>query len=177
MRWMNPPQPPAPATQAAKKEAADKEGARSRPTPRATPEKKDGGTRKPPHRARLSPRETEMKKPARTWRLELKQPAEAPPVEAPAAAIGHAGLGRSQRVPTGCWSPGTASARLIQRIETNSPRLTDQENRSGYLGHLNAETDPQGGCLVRVVGDGTPAQLAGLRRPSSTSTASVSSTT
>ena len=49
----------------------------------------------------------------------------------------------------------------ISRIELNSPKYRNQDDRSGYLGHLSLSDDPQrSGCRVNVVGDGTPAALA-----------------
>jgi YidC/Oxa1 family membrane protein insertase len=52
----------------------------------------------------------------------------------------------------------------VERIELNSERYRDLEDRSGYLGHLGA-TNGAGtpGALVNVVGPGTPAALAKLR--------------
>ncbi len=53
----------------------------------------------------------------------------------------------------------------IERIELNSQRFPDLEDRSGYLGHLVLDETVQGkGCPVEVVGPGTPAAQAGLRR-------------
>ncbi|HVX11935.1 MAG TPA: YidC/Oxa1 family insertase periplasmic-domain containing protein [Pirellulales bacterium] len=58
----------------------------------------------------------------------------------------------------------TSRGAAIERIELNSPRFHDLEDRSGYLGHLEpAETNDGAGCLVRVVGAGTPAARAGLQ--------------
>ena len=53
----------------------------------------------------------------------------------------------------------------VQRIELNSPRYNDLEDRSGYLGHLIVdealgEADE---CRVQVVGPGTPAYRAGIK--------------
>jgi YidC/Oxa1 family membrane protein insertase len=52
----------------------------------------------------------------------------------------------------------------VQRIELNSPRYGDLEDRSGYLGHLIVE-EPFGEaqCRVQVVGPGTPADQAGIK--------------
>ncbi|MEE8451192.1 MAG: YidC/Oxa1 family insertase periplasmic-domain containing protein [Thermoguttaceae bacterium] len=56
----------------------------------------------------------------------------------------------------------------VVRIELNSPRSRDLEDRSGYLGHLvideaEAEKLSSGsGCLVQVVPPGTPADKVGL---------------
>src|SRR3569623_167448 len=52
----------------------------------------------------------------------------------------------------------------VERIVLNSHRFHDLDDRSGYLGHLELikSKDPKG-CLVRVVGKGTPADRAGLK--------------
>ncbi len=52
----------------------------------------------------------------------------------------------------------------VARIELNSSRYSELEDRSGYLGHVAlAEDGAQAGCPVQVVGPGTPADLAGLK--------------
>jgi YidC/Oxa1 family membrane protein insertase len=59
----------------------------------------------------------------------------------------------------------------VARIELNSPRyraLMDDDgllaDTGGYLGRVVMDTDRQGnGCLVQVVGRGTPAEKAGLK--------------
>ncbi|HXT58018.1 MAG TPA: YidC/Oxa1 family insertase periplasmic-domain containing protein [Pirellulales bacterium] len=52
----------------------------------------------------------------------------------------------------------------VERIELNSPRFHDLEDRTGYLGRLNPIDVANGrGCQVRVVGAGTPAARAGLK--------------
>jgi YidC/Oxa1 family membrane protein insertase len=49
----------------------------------------------------------------------------------------------------------------IERIELNDPRFLDIEDMSGYLGHLALTDFGDGpGCVVNVVGHGTPAALA-----------------
>ncbi len=51
----------------------------------------------------------------------------------------------------------------VQRIELSTKRFHDADNRSGYLGHVAGDEAVQGeGCLVQVVGHGTPAHQAGL---------------
>ncbi len=57
----------------------------------------------------------------------------------------------------------------VARIELSSTRYRDLEDRGGYIGHLVVEADgkandKQRGCLVQVVGDGTPAKLAGIKK-------------
>jgi YidC/Oxa1 family membrane protein insertase len=49
----------------------------------------------------------------------------------------------------------------VERIELSSEQFHDQDDRSGYLGHLAAVTVPEG-CRIGVVGPGTPAARAGL---------------
>ncbi|MDA7977883.1 MAG: membrane protein insertase YidC [Pirellulales bacterium] len=95
----------------------------------------------------------------------------APPVSVPAVA--------PQRVTLGSLSPDsdyvmlvTANNRggTIERIELNNPRFQDliaRRERQGYLGHL-APRDPMGsagveGVEVTAVGEGTPAQAAGVQ--------------
>ncbi|MEN6405221.1 MAG: YidC/Oxa1 family insertase periplasmic-domain containing protein [Thermoguttaceae bacterium] len=53
----------------------------------------------------------------------------------------------------------------VTRIELNSPHSSycDIDDRSGYLGHVAIDSDVTGGCLVQVVGPGTPAAEAGLK--------------
>ena len=51
----------------------------------------------------------------------------------------------------------------VRRIELSSSRYRDLQDRGGYLGQMEAATDPRGGILVQVVGAGTPAALAGLQ--------------
>lgn len=52
----------------------------------------------------------------------------------------------------------------VERVELNSPRFHDIEDRGGYLGHLQGTLDRgKRGCRVRVVGPGTPADRAGLK--------------
>jgi len=57
----------------------------------------------------------------------------------------------------------TNSGAAIERVELNSPRYRDLEDRSGYLGHLAEDRAPGGGVRVHVVGPGTPAAKAGLQ--------------
>ena len=55
----------------------------------------------------------------------------------------------------------TSRGAAVERIELASEQFHDQDDRSGYLGHLAAETVPAG-CRIGVVGPGTPAARAGL---------------
>jgi YidC/Oxa1 family membrane protein insertase len=77
-----------------------------------------------------------------------------------------------QRGTLGSLDPATGARLLvtwvnrgaaIERIELNDPHYLDQEDRGGYLGHLDAIDNTAGsGALVQVVGPGTPAAAAGL---------------
>lgn len=55
----------------------------------------------------------------------------------------------------------------VARIELSNERYRDLDDRSGYLGHLvmddSTEANKGPGCLVQVVGPGTPAANAGVR--------------
>ncbi len=55
----------------------------------------------------------------------------------------------------------TNQGAAVVRSELSSPHFRDLVERTGYLGHLEFE-DATGGVLVRAVGSGTPAELAGV---------------
>jgi YidC/Oxa1 family membrane protein insertase len=55
----------------------------------------------------------------------------------------------------------TSRGAAVERIELSNEQFHDQDDRSGYLGHLAATTVPEG-CRVGVVGPGTPAARAGI---------------
>jgi YidC/Oxa1 family membrane protein insertase len=60
----------------------------------------------------------------------------------------------------------TNQGAAVERIELADPRYRDidPENRFGYLGHLALVADKdEKGCRVNVVGDGTPAAIAGVK--------------
>jgi YidC/Oxa1 family membrane protein insertase len=56
----------------------------------------------------------------------------------------------------------TSQGAAVERIELADERFHDQDDWSGYLGHLALAAKTEG-CLVGVVGPGTPAEKAGLR--------------
>ena len=56
----------------------------------------------------------------------------------------------------------TSRGAAVERIELANERFHDQEDWSGYLGHLATEAAADG-CRVGLVGPGTPADQAGLR--------------
>jgi YidC/Oxa1 family membrane protein insertase len=55
----------------------------------------------------------------------------------------------------------TSRGATVERIELAGRRYLDQDDWSGYLGHVAPEETPSG-CRIGIVGDGTPAQVAGL---------------
>ena len=55
----------------------------------------------------------------------------------------------------------TSRGAAVERIELAGRRFHDQDDWSGYLGHL-AVAEADGGCRVGVVGAGTPAEAAGI---------------
>ena len=64
--------------------------------------------------------------------------------------------------PTGMLVTLTSRGAAVERIELASESFHDQDDRSGYIGHLALEST-DGGCRIGVVGTGTPADQAGLR--------------
>ena len=56
----------------------------------------------------------------------------------------------------------TSRGAAVERIELADEKFHDQDDWSGYLGHLAVKA-VDGGCRVGVVGAGTPAARAGLR--------------
>ncbi len=55
----------------------------------------------------------------------------------------------------------TSRGAAVERIELAGKRYLDQDDWSGYLGHLALEETPSG-CRIGIVGEGTPAKAAGL---------------
>ncbi len=52
----------------------------------------------------------------------------------------------------------------VECVQLNHPKYVDLEDTSGYLGYLALTNEPAGaGCKVNAVGDGTPAEKAGLQ--------------
>jgi YidC/Oxa1 family membrane protein insertase len=79
----------------------------------------------------------------------------------------------TQRISLGSYDPAagyrllvtlTNTGAAVERVELNSPKYRELEDRSGYIGHLAPSNVPHaGGCIIQVVGRGTPAALAGLQ--------------
>lgn len=155
LAWLNPPPPRPDAPAAARPDTA-------------APNKKSGGDA-PPNAA--DPRQSAVQeRPA-------EEPAGEKPVEpaTPAPKREKLPLKPERWIVLGSARPDapyrmlvTLSTRgaTVARIELNSPRFSDLDDRAGYLGHLTTR-DQEGviaeGCEARVVGRGTPADEAGLR--------------
>src|SRR5262249_32855505 len=98
-------------------------------------------------------------------------PAAPPPAPKPAPVVAAGAAASAQRATLGSIDPETGYRMMvtltsrgaaIERLELNSPRYRDIEDRSGYLGHLAATDAPnQGGAVVGLVPPGTPASIAG----------------
>lgn len=96
-----------------------------------------------------------------------------PPVEASVPAV-------QQRWETfGSYAPNSGHSMLvffnsqgaaIERVELTARNANGRlkyrnlDDKSGYLGNLALTIRPAGGCTINIVGDGTPAALAGLQR-------------
>ncbi len=65
--------------------------------------------------------------------------------------------------PAGMLVTLTSRGAAVERIELASHDFLDQDDRSGYLGHLACEPAPGTGCRIGFIGPGTPADSAGLR--------------
>ena len=65
--------------------------------------------------------------------------------------------------PAGMLVTLSSRGAAVERIELASESFHDQDDRSGYIGHLALEAVADEGCRIGVVGPGTPADLAGLR--------------
>jgi YidC/Oxa1 family membrane protein insertase len=96
-------------------------------------------------------------------------PAEESDATAASVAARQADLPRTRRT-LGSLDPASPARMLVtftsrgaavERIELAGQRFHDQDDWSGYLGHLGLE-ETADGCRIGVVGDGTPAQAAGL---------------
>ncbi len=111
----------------------------------------------PPDGQQAAPAEAAAEKPAAA---EPVAPAETPAVSRQWGTLGSADPQHPYRMLVTWTNQGAA----IERLEMNSHAYRDLEVRSGYLGFLAPADAPQkAGALVRVVGAGTPAALAGLQ--------------
>jgi YidC/Oxa1 family membrane protein insertase len=140
-----------------------------KPKPAAKPVARQGGEKGKTAEAKMaaskpSPK-PEAKKPAgqpeeKKEEKEAKLEAE-PKLPAQWATLGSADPSAPYRMLVTLTNRGAA----VERIELNSDRFRELEDGTGYLGHLAIEpTDRDNGVLVQVVGDGTPAAKAGLKK-------------
>ncbi|HVX64453.1 MAG TPA: YidC/Oxa1 family insertase periplasmic-domain containing protein, partial [Pirellulales bacterium] len=154
MRWLEPPadKRAAPDRQAVAKREAAKEMGRKKGAV-AAKETKDGETAS-----------AEEKKPAGKKQEDAEEPSKSKPA-VKEQSLAWVTLGSAdEQDPYRMLVTFTNRGAAVERIELNSRRFHDLDDRSGYLGHLNAirSVEPKG-CLVRVVGRGTPADRAGLK--------------
>jgi len=143
-------------------------------------EKDADGEAEPPRKTQEKPAEKtqpQEKKTEKTEKTEgddqpAKQPAEVAVPEPQVAdwiALGSADPADPYRMQVVATTRGAA----ISRIDLNSGRYRDLENRSGFLGHLVidekaaeevVQQEGKEGCLVQVDAYGSPAYAAGLRK-------------
>ncbi len=146
MQQLHPPRPRVPQDQA--QAAADQK------KPKAGNEKDKPKAEK----AEKAAAEKTASKPAKT--ATAIQAAPEPEVSEQWISLGSADAESPYRMLVTLTNRGAA----VARIELNSPYYCDIDYRGGYLGHLmmdpKAETK---GCVVQVVGPGTPAAEAGLK--------------
>ncbi len=157
MRHLNPPkpQPPGDAPQGAPgaqddrgKQPPEKEADDQRPKPPEEPEEPEEKPEDEPKEPPKPPEPGGPKVVARRW-----------------GNLGSADPDAPYRMLVAWDNKGA----VLIRIELSSDRYRDLEDRSGYLGHLvmdrgAIDKDYRGkGCLVQVVGPGTPAAAARLR--------------
>ena len=58
----------------------------------------------------------------------------------------------------------TTKGAAVVRTELSNPKYPDIDRRSGYLGHVVVDSEPESTeCVVQVVGAGTPAAAAGMK--------------
>ena len=161
MQKLYPPKkPPAKGEIAAKKEPEKAEKAEGAGIEKA-PVQKEG--QPPAEQAAAEEKKPEEKKPEEKA-PEVKAPEVAAPKErAPVEEWICLGSGDAKDPYRMLVTLSNRGAALI-RIELNSPRYCDIDDRSGYLGHLVIDKTIQGpGLPVQVVGDGTPAAKAGIK--------------
>jgi YidC/Oxa1 family membrane protein insertase len=146
--------PPPPAAAKGEKGKAKPEGNKAA-EPKKPPEK---GAEKKPAPEQPLPGKQPQEKPA-----EIQAPPE-PAVAEQWITLGSLDPESPNRMLVTLTNKGAA----VQRIELNSPRYCDIDNRSGYLGYVTPGkvTDQElqtTGWPVQLVGPGTPAAKAGLK--------------
>ncbi len=156
MSRLNPRPAPKPQPDQAQQAAAGRDDAKRRPPPeqqRPKPPKDQGQHREPAE-------------PAKGPEDKPPKPVQAQPdISRKWVTLGSLDPASPYRMLVTLTNKGAA----VARIELSSPRYHDLDDRSGYLGHLVMDEtlidkEIRGkGCLVQVVGPGTPAAAAGLK--------------
>jgi YidC/Oxa1 family membrane protein insertase len=125
------------------------------PRPPAPPVAKAGAENAPAAAAAAAPPAATMA--ART----VDDAEETPAVESAQAPRTRRTLGSLDPAASRMLVTLTSRGAAVERIELADDRFHDQDDRSGYLGHLALERVAEG-CRIGVVGPSTPAALAGL---------------
>ncbi len=147
------PEKPAPVAQAPAKVPGKEGGPAVGPAAPVEPGKKEGAK---PADAKPQPAQPEAGKPVpeapKAEVAEVKVPDRWP-------TLGSLDPDGPYRMSVALTNRGAA----VRRIELNSPRFHELEDRSGYLGNVVGDEGVRGSsCPVQVVGRGTPAEQAGL---------------
>lgn len=146
----------------------------SPPAPPVVQKKKDGeekdkqpGKEEPKHgEVEAAPKSDDPSEPAEPGETE---PAEAEPPTPPAtrqwASVGSYAVARGQSLLVYFNSRGATIERveITTRDKNGDLRYNQLGKQLGYLGYLGLTPHEGGGCVVNVVGDGTPAALAGIQ--------------
>lgn len=149
MSFMQPEPKVRPAEKAAAQQAVDP--ARAKEEPKATP----ASSPSPAEQVATGPEKT---KPAAEPATEIVA---APPAPAQWVTLGSADPNDPYRMLVTLTNKGAA----VERVELSSQRFRDLEDGSGYMGYVVMEpTEGETGAEVQVVGAGTPAALAGLKK-------------
>jgi YidC/Oxa1 family membrane protein insertase len=158
--WISPP-----AAHSKKKAVATAEKPEAKEVKKEEAKKPAEETKKPAETAKKSEEKAEAKKPLAEKKDEKKpatmQAAPDPDVPEQWVTLGSADRNQPYRMLVTLTNKGAA----VARIELNSPQYCDVDHRNGYLGHLvmdRVAAIGKKGCIVQVVGPGTPAAEAGL---------------
>lgn len=139
-----PPRPPEQPPQPADKKQAEADG-----PPRQELAKPEAKADVSPAEAKPAPAEARPALPAQLEEFKA---------ESRLVTIGSLDVESGYRLLATLSSTGAA----VRRVEMASPRYRDQHDRSGYLGELELK-EVSGGLQVQVVGNGTPAERAGIQ--------------
>lgn len=109
------------------------------------------------------PAETDVAVPAEAAEAaEEEEEATQAPIAPQRVALGSLAPGSPYRMLVTLDNRGAAIERieLSQRTTGGGYRFRNLDRSSGYLGHLALRDHAEGGCVIQVVGDGTPAAVA-----------------